>query len=68
MIRKRRCGNCSHYFSNWKGEGMGICQAFDFKCSPDYGKDCSKWKGKKYDRKENESRQRSTFETIQEDV
>jgi len=68
MIRKRRCGNCVHYFSNWKGEGMGICQAFDFKCSPDYGKNCSKWKGKKYDRKQIESRQWSTFETIQEDV
>ena len=68
MIRKRRCGNCSHYFVNWKGEGLGICSVFDFKCNTDYGKDCSNWKGKKYDRKETQSRQWSTFENIQENV
>jgi hypothetical protein len=66
MIKKRRCGNCCHYFVNWKSEGLGICRVFDFKCNTDYGKNCSKWKGKKYNRlkNKNESKKSSTLQNI----
>lgn len=55
MSARRRCGNCTWYsklsipYSSLPGRD-GLCDKFDWLSHPDGGKDCTSFKGKKYNR------------------
>jgi hypothetical protein len=45
----KSCGSCD-YFVKWKDDGEGLCEIIDCRTKSDYGKNCKKYRGKRYKR------------------